>query len=472
MSSQYGKDVYQVVEGKAPLAEAHALLHSQLAEDSGFPCRHPVFYRYLSTSSIYQPKAATCKDKVPFLVQSQQGNPKVFWLDPARVQAIHLIYAGKGPRFMSRFGHVSLRLIVCPEHVPLEESCDVYLHEHVVLGYMAHVDDFAISPIKGLFGGYKAYLYASHFIDVYQEYAIGEFREIYSVPLNLDRAQRERMVRELADIHWSFSGEYRFLGSNCSTLLQQALSVLWDDFATSSLSRRIRSRPDRFFKAGLASGLLDAGAVASLKQAERDGFYFSSTAPYYEAAAEVVADNMQHPYFSSVESYLRAPAQARSDIRQRDAEFLERLGEDVRLKEALLMLEEYALIRTERAMKARFAMYLKESDFFKKARENEGALSAHQKGVLEYCLLQPIKGRLQPDMTTTGIPQNELKDVTQRDHIDCTSAESVGHLRAAMRTILGDDPGEQPELKKLIREYTGSLNNIFSIQEAGGETIR
>lgn len=264
-----------------------------------------------------------------------------------------------------------------------------------------------------------------------------------------------------------FSGEYRFLGSNCSTLLQQALSVLWDDFATSSLARRIRSRPDRFFKAGLASGLLDAGAIASLEQAERDGFYFSSTAPYYEAAAEVVAANMSNPYFSSVESYLRAPAQARSDIRQRDAEFLERLEEDARLKEALLMLEEYALIRTERAMKARFAMYLKESDFFIKARENEEALSAHQKDVIEYCLLQPIKGRFKPDMATNGIPQDELKDVTQRDQIDCTSTESVGHLRAAMRTILGNDPGERPELKKLIGEYTGSLDNILAIQEGG-----
>jgi len=114
-------------------------------------------------------------------------------------------------------------------------------------------------------------------MDVYEEYSIGEFREIYSVPLRLDDARRELMVRELADIHWRYSGEYNFLTSNCTTMLQNALRTTWPEYALNDSLTGNYLRPDSLFEEIKPSVLFAGEKLASLDAAEREGHYFSSS---------------------------------------------------------------------------------------------------------------------------------------------------------------------------------------------------
>src|SRR5690606_31954573 len=208
----------------------------------------------------------------------------------------------------------------------------------LVLGYRANVDELSLSIWKGLTGGYKAHLYASTFMDVYQEYAIDEFREVYSLPLQLSAEQRTQMVRELAEVHWRFSGPYQFINRNCGTMLQDALRVLWPEFARHPALQSARWRPDWFFENLSTTDIVRGDSLASLEAAERQGYFFPNTKSYYEKAVAVVSSAMQDPGFSTLEEFLAIPPPVRHLQREADAGFLQRLRLDTYLRDAQLML--------------------------------------------------------------------------------------------------------------------------------------
>ena len=270
-----------------------------------FSCQQPLYAAYFKRRYTgNNVAAAPCATKVPFSILTQYDGSQIVWLDPGRVKSIHLVFAGKSPSMASRFGHLALRLVICPEGNTTAEACDANLFEHVVLGFRAHIDELSLDTIKALTGEYKAYLYANKFMDVYREYAIDEFRELYSIPLQLDDMQREMMVRELAEIHWGFAGSYSFLTRNCATMMQNGLRASWPEFAMNDSMEDDYLRPDSFFEAIKAGPLADGSKLISLEQAEREGHYFSSTKPIYESALDLVRAAMQKPGFTDIESYL------------------------------------------------------------------------------------------------------------------------------------------------------------------------
>ena len=87
-------------------------------------------------------------------------------------------------------------------------------------------------------------------------------------------------------------------------MMQEALRVVWPASANDSSMTSKFIRPDRLFNAIKTSELSDGSVLNDLNLAERQGFYFSSTRPFYEKAITYVLAAMQTPNFTHLDDYL------------------------------------------------------------------------------------------------------------------------------------------------------------------------
>lgn len=430
---------------------------------SNFDCEQPIFARYFQHRFAAKTSSTACKGKVPFYVLSHHQGASPVWLDPRRVRAIHLLFAGNGEGMVSRFGHVALRLVVCPEIDSTDEICDLNLTEHVVLGFGAHVNDMELDIIKALKGGYSAYLFAYPFIEAYQDYAISEFREIYSLPLIMNLEQREQMVRELAEIHWRFSDEYHFFSKNCTSLLQQAMKSLLPNFKSSTEMENDYIRPDHFFEAIKLSSLADGKKISSLEQAEQDGYYFSSTKLFYDQAVAELKVAMLEPKFSDVKTYLEVEPAVRINNIKQDQVFFSRLKKDSHLRDAQILLEELSMIRSERRLMVSATSYFHEYLPVKMTAIVE-KLNSEQLDIFENCLLTPLSLSSHPLQRTIGIP-NELNiTVPENRAAVCKKPEGRERLFEVM-TIIGEvDPENWQPIAHTASVWKESIANVICLK--------
>lgn len=417
-----------------------------------FACQQPLYSVYFDRKYALSRRHEQCRAEVPFSVLTQYEGTQVVWLEPKRVKSIHLLFASKSGSAASRFGHVALRLVVCPKGKTTDAECDANLTEHLVLGFRAHIDELSINVFKALSGEYKAYLFANPFMDVYEEYAIGEFRDVYSLPLRLDDAQRQLMVRELADIHWRYTGDYSFFTRNCATLLQNALRATWSEFASSEKFASDYLRPDSFFDALKSSPLASGERLNSLDVAEREGYYFSNTGEFYDRALNEVRSAMKNPIFIDLESYLNIHPVKRRQDRVVDASFSLKLVADQHLREAQIMLEEYAVLRSERLLRIEGAKYFEQQDILSKSDSIRSQLDAEHAKVFDDCLISPIKGRAYPILRLQGIPNKSDLPGVSGQAIRCRSAQSKKILSEAIAAI-NDEKSEQWQIFNGISQY-------------------
>jgi hypothetical protein len=440
--------------------QSYATALADYLTQSDFVCQQPLYAGYFQRRYPTHRAANPCADIVPFAVLTQYDGAKIVWLDPKRVKSIHLLFAGKSQSLASRFGHVALRLVICPEGKATEPECDANLFEHVVLGFQAHIDEFSLNTLKALKGKYKAYLFANPFMDVYQQYAINEFREVYSLPLRLDDAQRELMVRELADIHWRYAGEYSFFTRNCATMMQNALRVAWPEFGVNDQVAGDYLRPDSLFEAIKSSSLAEGDKLASLDVAEREGYFFSSTRPFYEQAFSDVRNAMQHPDFTGFESYLQINPIERRQARSADQKYAARLATDQHLREAQIMLEEYAILHSERLLMIEGAKYFEQQNFLGRADSILAQLDAGQAKVFDDCLLTPIRQHVSPIQRVNGIPNQSSAPEISNPLSECQSPQGKTLLRDSI-TKINDEKSEQwLRLKAISQYWAESIANV------------
>lgn len=452
----------------ASLRDAYAASLADYLLEPAQRCRKPLFDRYLRTRYGAPPAAPPCPAEAPFHVLSRQGDAVWQRLDPARVRAIHLVFAGKNRALASRFGHVALRLVVCPSAASSDEACDLNLDEHLMLGYRAHVDELALSLPKALGGGYRVHLFANRFLDVYQEYAIDEFRSLHSLPLTLSTPRREAMVRELAELHFRPAGAYRYVTRNCATLLQDALRVLWPEFPGAPDAHGYWLRPDSFFAAITRTPGVDTRALSDPAQAERIGHLFPSTRPYYERAATVVAAAMTAPGFATLEEFLLQAPPARHAARKADAAYRARLAGDPRLREAQLLLEEYAMLRSERELHAALAALLARHDAAGLRRRAQRRVPAAALPLFEACLLRPLEQRAAPLLSPDGLPLAAPRPdaAAAAATAGCRDAAAADALREAVAAFVSENAAEGRRLRQLADYHAGSIGNVRALAGA------
>jgi len=440
-----------------------AALSAYLTSPS-FHCQQPLYFRYFQQRYYDSRKLASCSWSVPFAVMQEREGLKQTQLDMRRVRFIHLLFAGEGEALASRFGHVALRLIVCPEAQSSSDAdCNANLAEHVVLGFGAHVNDLELDIVKALKGDYQAYLFAANFLDTYRNYAISEFREVYSVPFNINTLQREQMLSELSEIHWRFKDDYAFFSKNCTGLLQQALNILLPGFDKGEGMDDLFIRPDSFFEAVKGSDWLETYRLDTLEMAEQEGYYFSSTKPFYDRAVEAVLGAMSAPEFDDVDGYLEANPVMRRKAIESDVKYAEQLRQDEHLLEAQLMLEELAIIRSERRIMTVAANYFKDLDV-PKIEVIRRALNTEQLMTFESCLLTPIKLIAQPIPRLAEIP--DIADVPQFERLSkaCKSEEGRESLRQVLDILKNNDPEHWEKIAAFSFYMTESYRNVEYLQ--------
>jgi len=453
-----------VVSGTQIQAQPFAAALAGFLTQPDFGCREPLYGNYFQRRYAGG-KGEPCSGPVPFAVLGRYDGATNVWLDPRRVSSIHILFAGKSPSPASRFGHLALRLVICPEGKSSSAECDANLSEHLVLGFQAHVDDLFLNTFKALNGNYKSYLFANRFMDVYQEYTMGEFRELYSLPLSLDMAQREALVRDLADIHWRFAGSYNFFTRNCATLLQDALRVSWPAYAASDEMKSGFLRPDSLFETLKTTTLAESGRLESLEVAEREGYYFSSTREFYQRALTEVRAGMQAPGFSNIEEYLQIDPAKRRENRATDLQFLVRLRADEHLREAQIMLEEYAMLRGERLLMLEGAKYFEEQDFLAKSDSILSQLDAEHAKVFDDCLLSPFRQHANPIRRLSGIPTKADIPTIPNPASTCQSKKNHQLLYEAIEGIRDAQSDQWEKLKAASRYISESLTNLKLLKD-------
>lgn len=432
-----------------------------------YRCQRPLLYRYFAGRFGRPDSETKCENGVPFRVTSGIEGRALRWVNPERVKAIHVLFAGPGNGIVSRFGHLSFRLIVCPDNRS-GPACDENVYEHLVLGYRAHVDDQKINYWSGLTGDYRSHLFANTFMDVYREYAIGEFRDLYSLPLELSPQQTRQIVRELAEIHWSYAGEYRFLNNNCSSIAQRYLLHSPSPLVQDPRLQRIRWRPDGFFKHLRQSPYSSEEVLSNLERAERQGYFFPSTRPAYEEAIALLNAERPDVVSSSLSEYLATPALMRLNALRDNADYLTTLQREPRLMEAQRLLDELAFIRIEKNLLAELSYYFSENTPEHLGRQLQPHTTPEQFRAFQQCIMQPVLEAFQPRHQESGIPvEGPLR--TPTDNTVCSRENTQARLRETIQ-ILGEiDAEDWSRVDRVLRQWAGSLEVISILSQLAGD---
>jgi hypothetical protein len=210
--------------------------------DDKYACRRPVEFAYLSERFMMDPfPARNCKVNTsvpvavgPIMVLKQ--------LDPARIYRVDYLLASPGNDMASGFGHSMIRLVVCaPEYTdplsgklipgtPYGPECIKDTLHHVVISYRADIRDGNMNYLKGISGGYPSMLFLISYVDIIDEYAAAQLRDLKLYPLALSETEKTEFVYKMLEEYWNYQGSYKFFTNNCA--------VETEDLVKSSVSSR------------------------------------------------------------------------------------------------------------------------------------------------------------------------------------------------------------------------------------------
>lgn len=460
------RQLYAAINGSLRGIDKHyPRLLADYQSSTDFACRYPAYARHFRQSGRVSPpsdSSVVCTAPLPLLMADPERGLVLANLDVERVSAVHLLFAGKADdSLVSRFGHVALRVLVCPQGVmpanDPEKRCDANLSEHLVLGFQAYVDDTRISITRGIFGGYQTHLMVMPFMETYQQYAVAEFRELHSLPLLMSRQQRQDFLRAMVQLHWSHESDYRFFTRNCATLLQDALRALWPAYEEPPALHGNYQRPDHFFRAISHSDIADAAVLADRPAALRDGYYFSSTEAAYRQAATLLAAAMEYPFFTSLDDYLGQPPDLRRQLIDADAGLRAQWADNARLREVPLLLEELVLVRAEKqVMQSGVSLWEKS----RKLLQSPGrlGLAEDDDAFLQACFIQPLRAQLQPPPRQAAIPREAfpVADLAPA----CSTDEERQRLKQLVQRLAEAQPAEWSQLLASVTLLGDSIRNV------------
>ena len=467
------RDVSRLVEAGPPadtrqLNRHYRQQHRAWSEQTRYACHYPVYAGYFARRFATPADFSACSATVPFYLFNPRNGGELRWLKPGSMSSIHLLFSSQGEALQSSFGHIALRLIVCPDtDAQAGVHCDRNLQQHMVLGFMGRIDELKMNPLKGVFGGYDAHLMAFDFMEIYRTNTLYDNRNMISLPLRLEADEIEQIVRELAEVHWRYRGDYRFFTNNCATLLQDTLSQLIADYDGNAALKDGFIRPDSFFRAIKNSPLADSSVLQDLQQAERDGYYFSSNIPYYRQALKLVNQHRSLSPATSLDAYLRAPATQRLVAIVKDPQLLQTIKSDDYIRDAQLLLEEYVLLKRERQLNDAITRYLASSDIDAVFRRARASLQQQQKtdtiDFLQRCYLLPMQHMLARLPRADGMPDDAfLKDFVPAQR--CTDPGMREEIRQTFNQLMPADNPLRQESSRLAREISLTMKNITTLQ--------
>lgn len=301
--------------------------------DPSYACRRPALNRYLSDHFGWAPQQKTCAKGLPFLnAGSDFARQPLGEIDPERVYEVDYLLAEANQNLVSRWGHSMIRLVICAPGRPRGPDCRLDLDQHLVLSYRAFVNDVQLSSWSGLVGAYPSRLFVLPLGQVIDEYTKTELRSLASVPLKLSRDEVENVVRQAAEMHWSYDGNYWFLSNNCAV---ENLKLLRSGTANPIFNDMDSIMPNGLLEVMKGRGIADTSVLDDPKEALRLGYRFDSYRDRYQAMFDVLRQQMPVKQVQ-VEDWLAQDAEQRRPWFEKA---------DLRTSAALLLLEQAALRR-------------------------------------------------------------------------------------------------------------------------------
>lgn len=369
--------------------------------DPQYGCRRPALHRHFAAHFGGGPVPGPCAPGLVFLRPGSGDGSPVLQLDAARVHQVDYLLAEGNDRFMSRWGHSMLRLVVCAPGRPPGPDCRLDLEHHLVLSFRAFVDDMQISSWRGLTGSYPSRLFVLPLAQVVEEYTRVELRGLQSIPLQLGPAEVAGLVERAARLHWSYDGHYYFVSNNCAV---ETFKLLHDGVPRLAGEPLASITPTGLRRRLVAQGIADAGVLDDRDRARRLGYYFEAADTQYQAMFDVARESLDLPQTRVADWLDLAPAQrtpwlARADLRS---------------GAALLLLENAALRRQQ--LLARDALKQRFLGGDRTAGTDHARGSLHEVLRLEGLLSRPAALLQQASVATGyGLPQAAEREALARD---------------------------------------------------------
>ncbi|MCO7623686.1 DUF4105 domain-containing protein [Pseudomonas guariconensis] len=301
--------------------------------DPSYACRRPALNQYLRDHFGWAPQQNTCVSGLSFLnAGTDFARQPLGEIDPQRVYEVDYLLAEANQNWVSRWGHSMLRLVICAPGRPRGPDCRLDLDQHLVLSYRAFVNDVQLSSWDGLTGAYPSRLFVLPLSQVIDEYTKTELRSLASIPLKLSRQEVESLVRQAAEIHWSYDGNYYFLSNNCAV---ESLKLLRSGTGNPRLNDLDSIMPNGLLEVLKGRGLADTSVLDDPREALRLGYRFDSYRERYQAMFDVLKKQLPIKQ-NKVEDWLALDAKDRSTWFQQA---------DLRTSAALLLLEQASLRR-------------------------------------------------------------------------------------------------------------------------------
>ncbi|MHA7116225.1 DUF7844 domain-containing protein [Pseudomonas promysalinigenes] len=301
--------------------------------DPSYGCRRPALNQYLRDHFGWAPQQNTCAKGLPFInAGSDFARQPLGEIDPERVYQVDFLLAEANQNLVSRWGHSMLRLVICKPGRPRGPDCRLDLDQSLVLSYRAFVNDVQLSSWDGLVGVYPSRLFVLPLGQVIDEYTKTELRSLASVPLKLNREEIENLVRQAAEMHWSYDGNYWFLSNNCAV---ESLKLLRSGTANPVLNDLDSIMPNGLLAVLKGRGLADTSVLDDPREALRLGYRFDSYRERYQAMFDVLRKQLPIKQ-TEVEDWLAQDAEQRRPWFDKA---------DLRTSAALLLLEQASLRR-------------------------------------------------------------------------------------------------------------------------------
>jgi hypothetical protein len=285
--------------------------------DPQFRCRRPSLYHFFHWYfDKFEGASHNCERPKKVLVSAVVDSKLVIGYEELpidRLYQIHYLFASAGTASFSKYGHAMLRLVFCsPHRKEMGPQCLEDLPFHRVVSFRASVIDPEIDPVAGMDGRYPSILFVMPMISVLKEYnGAGEFRDLVSVPLKLNKTLMGNLVETIFENHLSYQGKYFFLSNNCATetlrILQQTLFMYRRILGLDVV--RPDSLYDQLIKVGLGQGvdLEDFEDEADVRKTHiQTGLFYASEKPMLEKQWEGISNLNLFSSDWSIEDYWQA----------------------------------------------------------------------------------------------------------------------------------------------------------------------
>ncbi|QYX46547.1 DUF4105 domain-containing protein [Pseudomonas tussilaginis] len=421
--------------------------------DPSFACRRPALQNYLQAHFNWAPEHPACAQALPFLNAGNDfAKTPLGEIDPERVYAVDYLLAEANQNLVSRWGHSMLRLVICAPGRPRGPDCRLDLDQHLVLSYRAFVNDVQLSSWDGLTGAYPSRLFVLPLAQVIDEYTKTELRSLASIPLKLDRNELENLVRQAAEMHWSYDGNYYFLSNNCAV---ETLKLLRSGTANPRLTDLDSIMPNGLLEVLKGRGLADVSVLDDPREALRLGYRFDSYRDRYQAMFLVLKQQLPIPQ-DSVEAWLEQTAHQRQQWFARA---------DLRTSAALLLLEQASLrqqlLQAQDEVKQRYLS----------GREQNDATVAKANGTLQQILANSgflsrpaeLLGSSGYGLPQTSERQQLISETSQRQkQLQTLSADLDKEVRALL------DPARAAEIAAVEANIKQVGEHLRTLHKAAG----